>query len=403
MQVILTVTDGSNMGRSFTFAGRDFFVVGRGAGVHFQPDKQDLYFSRFHFLVEVNPPRCRLVDLGSRNGTYVNGEKTPGRELCNGDLIRAGHTVVSVNIETDSISMTDSWSPRGSITADHDGLPLWMDADPVVPGYRIVNELGRGGMGVVYLAESEADGSPVALKAITPGGEITRRNIELFLREASILKQLSHPNIVAFREIGSVDGFLYFTMEYVPGTDANRVVREQGPWSVRSAVKTMIEVLLALDYAHGQSFVHRDVKPANILLRRGDKGFAVKLADFGLARVYQASRLSGLSQEGEYGGTPAYMPPEQVTDYRNASPATDQFAAAASLYHLLTGKYIHNFQDNRPRVALVLEGEPVPIRARRPDLPAGLCEIIHQALSREPTARFATCADFAQALRPFAK
>jgi serine/threonine-protein kinase len=273
----------------------------------------------------------------------------------------------------------------------------------IVPGYRLVQELGRGAMGVVYLATREADGCDVALKAIIPGGAASRKSIDLFLREASVLKRLSHPNIVGFRDMGAASGLLYFAMDYVPGTDAERLRCERGRWSVRSAVRTMIEVLEALDYAHNEGFVHRDVKPANILLRRGEKGFAVKLADFGLARVYQASQLSGLSREGEFGGTPAYMPPEQVTDYRNAAPPADQFATAATLYHLITGKYIHDFGDGRPPVAIVLEDEPVPIRDRRSELPEALAEVIHQALERDAKRRFRSCGAFAEALQPFAE
>ncbi len=402
MRVILTVTAGPNAGKSFDFAERDNFIVGRGAGVHFQPDKKDPYFSRFHFLVEINPPLCRLVDLGSRNGTRLNGEKVPRADLKDGDTIRAGKTLIGVRIErspeTETTDAAQNAPPDPTIA--HVGPTPIFDEVPAIPGYRIERELGRGGMGVVYLATREADGSEVALKAVAPGGTVTRRNIDRFIREASILKQLDHPNIVRFREIGAIAGLLYFTMDYVPGIDAERLLKQRGPWSVRSAVRTMLEVLKALEYAHGEGFVHRDVKPSNILLRKGDSGYAVKLADFGLARVYQASQLSGLSREGEFCGTPPYMPPEQVTDYRNVTPASDQFAVAATLYHLLTGQYIHEFAAaNRPAILVVLEDVAIPIRDRRPDIPEALANAIHRALEREPALRYANVGEFARALR----
>ena len=401
MKVTLTVVDGPNAGKAFTFTERDTFLVGRGAGVHFQPDKKDLYFSRFHFLIEINPPLCRLVDLGSRNGTRLNSEKVTRCDLKDGDTVRAGRTMLQVRIERDPESATEEWRSSNS-PIEVVARPA-IEELPVIPSHRIVRELGRGGMGVVYLATCDTDSAEVAVKVISPGGAVTRRNIDRFVREASILKQLIHPNIVTFRDMGANRGLLYYTMDYVPGTDAQKLTNERGRWSVRSAVRVAIEVLKALDYAHGEGFVHRDIKPSNILIRTG-KSAAVKLADFGLARVYQASQLSGLSQEGEFGGTPKFMPPEQITDYRNVTPTTDQFAVAATLYHLLTGQFIHDFEnDRRPAIVLVLEGEPIPIRERRPELPDELAAAIHKALQREPSSRFETCAELAAALSPFAR
>jgi serine/threonine-protein kinase len=259
-------------------------------------------------------------------------------------------------------------------------------------------------MGIVYLARRDADRGDVAIKTIVPAGAATKKNLDRFLREAGILRELTHPNIVKFLDLGVAGSLLYFAMDYVAGTDAERLLQERGPWSVRSAAKVAIEVLKALHFAHEQGFVHRDVKPSNILLGRGQGGYAVMLADFGLARVYEASQLSGLSGDGEFGGTPAYMPPEQITNYRNVGPPADQFALAATLYRLLTGQFIYNFgEDGLPKIAHVLEGRIIPIRDRRSDLPEELASAIHRAMERKPAKRFGSCAEFAEGLRPFAK
>ena len=243
MRVTLTVTDGPNAGKAFTFTERDAFLVGRGVGVHFQPDKKDLYFSRFHFMVEINPPLCRLVDLGSRNGTRLNGEKVPRADLKNGDTLRAGRTMLRVTIEREPESVTEEFQPSTPTLAVP---PQFVEELPQIPGYLLMRELGRGGMGVVYLATSDFDGKEVALKVIVPGGVVTRRNVDKFVREASILKQLVHPNIVSFRELGAIPGMLYFTMDYVPGTDAQRMLDARGPWSVRSAVRVAIALVSRL-------------------------------------------------------------------------------------------------------------------------------------------------------------
>jgi serine/threonine-protein kinase len=390
LRVTLAVTDGPNSGKAFAFEERDRFLVGRGKGVHFQPDKEDRYFSRFHFLVELNPPLCRLTDLNSRNGTRVNGSKVGSCDLNDGDAIRAGRTELSVRIERGSPEQTIDWEALG-------------EEAPTFPGSRIAEELGRGGMGVVYRAIRESDESEVALKAITPQGAATRRNLDRFLREASILMRLDHPNVVRFRDLGTAGGKLFFTMDYVPGTDAQRLLKERGRWSIRSAVRMMREVCFGLEYAHEAGFVHRDIKPANILLGRGQSGYMIKLADFGLARVYEASQLSGLTGEGEFGGTLRYMPPEQMTDYRRVTPASDQFSAAATLYHLLTGECIHELDANgKLPLVSVLDGEAVPIRTRRPELPEELAAVIHRALERDPGSRYADIAAFRAAMESFA-
>jgi serine/threonine-protein kinase len=128
----------------------------------------------------------------------------------------------------------------------------------------------------------------------------------------------------------------------------------------------------------------------------------VKLADFGLARVYQASQLSGLTLTGDVGGTPAFMPPEQITAYREAKPPADQYAAAATLYNLLTGEYAYDLPARGPlRYARILNEPPVPILSRRSDLPPGLAAVIHRAMQRDPARRFLGVAEFRKALDPF--
>jgi serine/threonine-protein kinase len=275
--------------------------------------------------------------------------------------------------------------------------------DQPIPGYRLARELGRSGMGVVWLALRLADGGRVALKTITPAQAGDTEIVGRFLREADILRELDHPHIVAFHEMGEANGQLYFAMEYVPGTDARRVLKEQGPLSVGRAVAWVCQALEALEYAHARGFIHRDIKPANLLIgAEGGRG-AVKLADFGLARVYQATKLSGLTVTREMGGTPAFMAPEQVLNFREAQPTADQYGAAATLYNLLTGKYVYDLPGMvLEALAVMLHDDPVPLRARRGDLPAGLADVIHRALAREPADRFPDVKAMRQALRRFA-
>jgi serine/threonine-protein kinase len=254
-------------------------------------------------------------------------------------------------------------------------------------------------MGVVYLALRAADNVPVAVKTVAPAVAPSPLDLERFLREANILRELQHPHIVRFQDMGEANGVLFFSMEYVRGTDANQALRSQGPFAVRRAVALGCQLLEALVFAHARRYVHRDIKPGNLLLTGEGGREVLKVSDFGLARVYQASTLSGLTLGGDLGGTPAYMPPEQITNFRDVQPTADQYSTAATLYTLLSGKPLFpsggNFQKG---LLMILHDEPKPLRAWRPEVSAELAAVIHKALAKEPAERFADAAAMRTAL-----
>jgi eukaryotic-like serine/threonine-protein kinase len=449
MRITFTVTAGPHQGRVFQFTGHDTFIVGRSKQAHFRLPSKDRYFSRVHFLVEVNPPQCRLMDLGSRNGTHVNGRRAETAALHDGDVIRAGRTLIRVSLqETESILWAEPL-PSVAEAAPVAALPTTVPALPPppapapsttpeapappaacpacgaapaagaalceecercarrqpqpLPGYRVIRELGRGTMGVVSLALREADRRAVAVKTIIPAASGKRGLVQRFLREADILRKLEHPHIVAFREMGEAGERLFFAMDYVRGTDAGRLLQRDGPLPVARAAALICQLLEALEYAHARGFVHRDIKPANMLVTEEGGREVVQLADFGLARVYHASELSGLTLGGELGGTVAYMAPEQITNYREAQPPVDQYAAGATLYRLLTRELLYDFpKDFGTQIAMVLNEAPVPLRTRRPELPEPLARVVHRALERDPARRFADVRAMRAALAPFA-
>jgi eukaryotic-like serine/threonine-protein kinase len=274
-----------------------------------------------------------------------------------------------------------------------------------IAGYEIIRELGRGGMGIVSLARRASDDTLIALKTAIPDAAATPEEIAKFLREARILFDLHHPHIVRCVDVGDSAGYLYFAMEYVPGRDAHHLLRESvGPLPVGRAVRLICQMLEALAYAHARRFVHRDIKPPNLLISGTGTEESLKLADFGLARIYQSSRLSGLTITGDVQGTPAFMPPEQITRYRDVLPTSDLYSAGATLYYLLTKKYVYDFPKRvELRILKILEENPVPIRARRADLPAALAATIDRCLAREPVDRFPDAESLRKALLPFLK
>ena len=486
MRITLTVIAGPHEGREFSFEEHDNFIVGRAKKAQFRLPKDDPYFSRNHFLIEVNPPLCRLLDMGSRNGTFVNSQRVTSIELKDGDEIRGGQTVLRValigdassersdashpsgvgqsvaqpatpsNAVSESAVMTMTQTPEIPISAGERGgvspavsssLNRGADAAPLansivdpfagksamrefvqldaaaesllpsnyreliskrrqpIAGYQIVDELGRGGMGVVYRAIRKASGSVVAVKTLLPAVRGTRQDYAKFLREADILKQLDHPRIVRFQEMGESEDLVYFAMDFVPGIDGAKLVRGlDAHMPVARAVRIACQLLEALESAHAKGFVHRDIKPANLLIRSDGPADLVYLSDFGIARTYQASKLSGLTMTGAVGGTTAFMAPEQITAFRESKPAVDQYAAAATLFFLLTRHFIYDMpKDLSKQLLLILQNEPISIRETRPELPAPLVAAIHRGLAREPADRFPSVREFRLALLEFCR
>ena len=263
-------------------------------------------------------------------------------------------------------------------------------------GYTIVRLLGAGGMGEVYLAQHPRLPRRDALKVLpaTVSGDSEYR--ARFEREADIAATLWHPHIVGVHDRGEYEGQLWIAMDYVDGTDAADLLRNY-PHGLpqREVLDIVTGVAEALDYAHQRHLLHRDVKPANILLARLESGEQrILLADFGIARWDNDS--SGPTQTNMTVGTVSYAAPEQLMG-RDIDGRADQYALAATAYHLLTGA--PPFQHSNPAVVISqhLSASPPSLADHRPEL-AGLAPALRKALSKDPADRYARCIDFAQEL-----
>ncbi len=263
--------------------------------------------------------------------------------------------------------------------------------------FEIIEEIGRGGMGIVYRARQTALGRQVAIKVLPPQLAAREGNsVERFFREARAAAKLTHPNIVTIHDVGQQDDFYYIVMEEVKGRPLHVMLRESGRLSVKQAAAILTQVASALDYAHSQGVIHRDVKPANILVR--DDGTA-KLVDFGIARVAQEP---GLTATGFSFGTAAYVAPEQI-EGAEASAVSDIYSLGVVLYEMLTGQ--PPFRGATPTSVLYKHvHEPPPtLRSLAPDLPAKLEPIIKKALAKDPVDRYPTASALAAALTPIAE
>jgi serine/threonine-protein kinase len=397
--VHLEVIAGPHRGTRLEFDRHETVLVGRGSRARLWL-VNDPHFSRSHFLLEVNPPRALLRDLGSRNGTLVNDQRVRQCDLNPGDVISGGQTRIRFTA-TDAADAVDT---AGPVSFAAPAPRIEGPAAPAIPGYKTVRKLGQGGMGAVYQARHLASGEPVALKVIIPEAAASERMVNRFLREARVLSRLDHPRIVRFREMGVHLGQLYIAMEYVETAALGEVLAgKSSTFRLRLCTALVDHALEGLHHAHGQGFVHRDVKPGNLLIERNGPRVRVKVADFGLAKNYEDAGLSGMTRQGEGLGTVCFMAPEQVAGARDARPAVDVYGAAATLYHMLSGAYPYEFPRGHDPFLVVLEAPVVPLTRRCPGVPAALADVVHRALTREPEERWPTAEALRQALLPFTR
>jgi serine/threonine-protein kinase len=451
MRVILEVLKGPQKGKRFVFDQHETFMVGRNKRVQFRiPD--DKYFSRHHLMIEIAPPRCFLRDLGSTNGTKVNGKKVREAHLNDGDLVHGGRTTMRVRIEkeeppaasaamepasikvrkpageqvTEVLGHTPGelrcfvckTKPKGNTYLDDLSqtqlvayvCPACRDAqqspDNPVPNYEKLGTLGNGILGPVLKARRISTGKLAALKLISPEMASNPDAVKLFLREVQLTVTLDHPHIVPVIEIGQAGKELWIATEWMDGMDAAKLTnRMGGKLPLRDAVNIVTQVLDALEYAHGLNLVHRDVKPSNIIVSGQPGAYEAKLADFGLVRNMDEAGISGITREGEVRGSVYFMPPEQVLDCRFVKEAGDIYAAGATLYWLLTGDHVRDFEtvDRRGELVdpylVILEKPVVPICERDPSVPQGVADVLTAALADDVDDRFETAAEMARELR----
>jgi pSer/pThr/pTyr-binding forkhead associated (FHA) protein len=284
-----------------------------------------------------------------------------------------------------------------------------------ISGYSIERELGRGGMGLVWLARNDVSRELVALKVMLPQVAADQRAKQSFLREVENTKALRHRNIVEFRESGCSGGTFFFVLEYCGNGSVDKLMNARGgKLSMKEAMPIICDVLNGLEYAHnatipnvrlrdgryaeGHGFVHRDLSPHNILLTEIHGNGVAKVSDYGLGKAFDTAGLSGYTRTGSTAGKPSFMPRQQVINFKYAGPEVDVWAAAACLYNMLTGAYPRDFPRGKDVWQTVLESEPIPIRRRDSRIPPRLAKVIDTALIDRPEIIFKTAADLKKAL-----
>ena len=489
-KLTLEVTAGPIKGQTFTFEDHDTFIFGREEDCHARLSANDTTASRHHFLLEVNPPDARLQDIGSRNGTYINGKKYAGRpahmtpeearnldhpviDLKDGDEIKVGETTFSVRVDIpaaccqcgdpipDKYRKVCEWksglfvcpdcrekvekngystkipeivcsscgktiSGEG-ITAGRFYGPAYTceacraaaKADPgrvlkdmieksrrfgaqgagSIDDYELGKELGRGGMGAVYLARRKKDGKQVAIKVMLSEVEVSDRAREEFKREIDTTRSLSHTNIVTLYDYSYSGNLFFFALEYCEGGSIlDLMASRRGLFSLKEAAEIIMPALDGLAFAHEKKFVHRDLKPQNILLTARQNGVA-KISDFGLAKSFDKAGLSGFTKTGDASGTFPFMPKEQLTNFKFVKPVSDVWSMAATFYFMLTREIPRDIVTGQSPAEAVMRGQMVPIRRRDSNIPSGVANVIDQALAFNARDRYQSGTEFRDALK----
>ncbi len=365
--------------------------------------------------------RLRLRDLGSTGGTFVNGARVDDVALVNGDVVRVGEVVVRVEVQlpsrrradpeqnqrTDRIAAvrvaTSCSLCRGGIDGAAFGGALILQDEralcaPCVGGLepgaddgplRLLRRVGGGACGEVHMALHVDRLKIVAVKTVPlharqSGGALLTR----LMREVSIGKRLDHPHIVKLHEAVTDGRSFRMIMDFVDGTCVRELVeRAEGRLPLEIVARIARALGAALDHSHAAGVIHRDVKPANVMV---DTAGRVRLTDFGLAKAVMGSEedaLGGATSIGQLLGTPAFMPPEQIQEARDAGPAADVYAMAATLYFAATGRQPIAYPDLQTLVVAILNEVPAPADRYRVDLPESAAAALARGLEKQPERR----------------
>jgi serine/threonine-protein kinase len=269
-----------------------------------------------------------------------------------------------------------------------------------IAGYRLDEQVGRGGMAVVYRAHDPRLDRRVALKILAPELARDEEFRQRFIRESRAAAAVDHPNIIPIYEAGEADGVLFIAMRFVDGRDVQTLIHQQAPLPVARVCDIVIQVASALDAAHAHGLVHRDVKPGN-MLRDATSGRAqpdhVYLSDFGLSKQ-SLGTSAALTAQGQFLGTLNYVAPEQI-ESRPVDGRTDEYALACSAFEMLAGQTPFRRDDSLAIMLAQLSSAPLSLTGIRQDLPAAVDGIMARALSKAPGDRYGTCLEFATALR----
>ncbi len=401
-KITLKAVTGPGKGCEFIASEPSVCIIGRASDCTISIQNDDAV-AKHHALIDFNAPILTLEDLKTINGTILNGFDISKEEapllLHDGDRILIGATMFSLGIEGFSPeSLSSTILDPSNINAESPKVEV-RSIEPIkeIAGYDVVSVLGQGAGGAVYLVEDPETKQQLALKTMLPEIAVDVEHKARFIREGKSMELLSHKHIVSILGAGVSNGLFYFTLEYCNEGNLETLLKTSpSPIPYQKAVEITLQILDGLDYLHNvdvpdlhlddgsfgsaKGLVHRDIKPGNILLDITPDGKVAKIADFGLAKAFNLAGLRGLTKTGAVGGTMDFVCRQQILNYKYAKPEVDVWSTIAVLYYLLTGVPPRALYKIHHTLAAILEADPVSLAKKRPDLPAGLIELVDFAL-----------------------
>ncbi|HLY75778.1 MAG TPA: FHA domain-containing serine/threonine-protein kinase, partial [Planctomycetota bacterium] len=357
---LLVVEKGHDKGKAIPIPTGGTVIIGRDSSTALP--LRDTMTSRMHCKIQQQEDGYYLTDLESMNGTFLNGEKVRETiKLDHGDLIKIGDTLFT--FQSDDSTATSLAGQR-------------------IGGYRIIERVGRGGMGTVYKAEQVDLQRVVALKVISEEHTKDKDFVELFIHEARAAAKLNHPNIVQVYDVKRHNEYYYFSMEFVSGGSVQEILNKQKKISADQAVQMVLDAAKGLDYAHKKGIIHRDVKPDNLML--SETG-VIKIGDMGLARGLEEK--VGPEEETSVIGTPHYIAPEQVLG-RPADFRSDIYSLGATAYRMLAGVTPFSAPSVRDLVNKKVREDAASIVEHSPEVPRPVADVVARMMSRDPDRRY---------------
>lgn len=381
----LRVMAGFDEGRIFNLFENQTVVIGRSENSATQ--LRDIRVSRLHCELRITPGQFLLVDSDSASGTFLNTERITEAELRSGDSIRVGSTVLEFHTGdlADAQNVVAAQKQERSLVAGATGL-----TGQILTHFKVGPVVAKGRTSTIYKALDQRDGKLVALKIMHPGFADDEEDLQRFIRSMTTALGLRHPNLVALQGAGKARSYCWISMEYIDGESLNRVIERfdnGGKLDWRYAMTVAVHVARALEAAHAQNIIHRNVMPENILVLRGNK-IVAKLGDLMLAKALEGVNANPITRPGRLIGELTYMSPERISGSPMVDTRSDIYGLGATLYVLLTGQPPFAGKDLSDTLTMIRRRDPIPPKEFQADIPDSLQNAIMKMLAKHPEQRF---------------
>ena len=406
MSMQLIVIAGPDKGKSFPLTPGEAILIGRSQAT--QTRLADPHVSKVHCELEVGEHGATLSDSNSTGGTFVNGKRVSQQELKSGDVIRVGETQLrfvsgAAASEASTVAPGDMPSPRPAAAPSTESLAAL--SGQTLGHYEIGPVIAKGHTGVVFKAKDAKDGQVVAFKVLSPEVSRDEDDMQRFVRAMKTMMPLKHPNLVTIFGAGKSSSYCWIAMEYVDGESLTQVIARIGVAGMldwRNSLRTGIHIARALEYAHNQQIIHRNIMPPNILVRSSDK--VAKLGDLMLAKALEGTLAQQITNPGELLGDVNYMSPERTHHGTSEIDGrSDIYGLGATLYALLTGRPPFadvSLVETITKIRKADPEKPKKFQMAIPDLFEGA---VLKMLSKRPDQRYQTAGELVKDLERIAK